>query len=171
MKQSDDDDSVDDSGAGCCYCYLRELTFVNWVILTEWEQSIQREPLVVCALFHYKTLPLSTLFRSILGCWVEERGEEKKKMRREWKLTGWRWAKCYYKIDIGFWLYIILSFTLLFFFFTVILQVLLFASIFQTLQFLFSCLNTLFSPSCLSISVHTVFLMRLNYLTLRLCDY
>lgn len=58
-----------------------------------------------------------------------------------------------------------------FFFFTVILQVLLFASIFQTLQFLFSCLNTLFSPSCLSISVHTVFLMRLNYLTLRLCDY
>lgn len=60
VKQSDDDDNVDDSGAGCCYCYLRELTFVNWVILTEWEQSIQREPLVVCALFHYKTLPLST---------------------------------------------------------------------------------------------------------------
>lgn len=60
VKQSDDDDNVDDSGAGCCYCYLRELTFVNWVILTEWEQSIQRGPLVVCALFHYKTLPLST---------------------------------------------------------------------------------------------------------------
>lgn len=63
VKQSEppnDDDNVDDSGAGCCYCYLRELTFVNWVILTEWEQSIQRGPLVVYALFHYKTLPLST---------------------------------------------------------------------------------------------------------------
>lgn len=151
------------------------VTLENWPLLTEsfWlnESRAFREdhcwfvPFFITKHYHSPR----TLFRSILGCWVEERGEEKKKMRRERKLTGWRWAKCYYKIDIGFWLYIILSFTLLFF--TVILQVLLFPSIFQTLQFLFSCLNTLFSPSCLSISVHTVFLMRLNYLTLRLCDY